>query len=153
MGIVTRLVYITIGKEFKMEKWAGLYSHNQSDTQSIGIGMERLDLWDHVANGPGCDAALANFSLSTKHPGTYFISFTASVDGPNSSSFAFEVYKNGGSIGLGAEVVQPTAHHTQQVSIIGAYALDPGDVLAVYVRADAERLLTLRYGQFGIMSM
>jgi len=136
------------------ERWAGLYAYNQSDAQEIGISMERLELWDNAADGPGADAdAVTSYSLSVKQPGTYFIDFVASVDGPNSSSFVFEVYKNGASIGLGAEVVQPSAHHTQQVSIIGAYALKSSDVLSIYVRADAERLLTLRYGQFGIMSM
>lgn len=136
------------------ERWAGLYTYNQSDTQAIGIGMERLELWDNAADGPGADAdATTSYALSVKQPGTYFINFVASVDGPNSSSFVFEVYKNGAAIGLGAEVVFPSTHHVQQVAIVGAYNLEVGDVLAVYVRADAARDLTLRYGQFGILSM
>jgi hypothetical protein len=135
------------------ERWAGLLSFDQTDTQAVGLGMERLELWDYAFDGPGADANLNNYSLSVKQPGTYFFNFNASVDGPNSSSFVFEVFKNGGSIGFGAEVVQPAAHHTQNVSIIGAYNMEVGDVLSVYFRANGNHALTLRYGQFGIFSM
>jgi len=118
-----------------MEQWAGLYTKAGSDAQEIGIGMERLELWDNAADGPGGDANATSGTLTAKVDGTYFINFTATVDGPNSSSFVFEIYKNGAAIGLEAQVEFPSTAHYQTVSIIGAYRLRVGDNVAVYVRA------------------
>jgi hypothetical protein len=136
-----------------MDRWAGLLNYGSSENHTITLAMSRIEDWDFASDGIGCDANADNGTLAAKHPGTYFIDFTASVKADAAADIIFEIYRNGEPIYLGAEVTIDAADDIEQVSIIGAYRLRVGDVLAVYARADGEYSVDIPYAQFGIMSL
>jgi hypothetical protein len=136
-----------------MEKWAGLLNRNSSANHAVALGMTRIEDWDFGSNGVGCIADATAGTLAVKNPGVYFFTFTASVTVAQAATLAFEVYKNGGTLDLGAEVKITTANDVEQVTIHGAYMLRPGDVLAVYARGNGSYNVVMRYAQFGIMSV
>jgi hypothetical protein len=136
-----------------MDRWAGLLNYGSTENHTISVAMSRIEDWDFASDGIGGDANATNGTLAVKNPGTYFINFTASVKADAAADLIFEIYKNGAPLNLGTEVTIDAADDIEQISIIGAYQLFVGDVLAIYARADGEYSVDIPYAQFGIMSL
>lgn len=137
-----------------MARWGGIYTHNSVAVQAVTTTPAVLTLWDSEYDGAGIDADYANGRLTVRDvQGDYFLNFNASIDGEDGATYVFEIRRNGLGIPLGAIVEMPATGHIQHVSIIGAYRMYPTNYLTVHVWADSSRNLTMRYGQFGIMSI